>query len=91
MALGAGRRSIRRMVILDGLRPVAVGVAIGGAASWWLLQAVPVMKFMWRVRPDVAVPMLGAIALLASAAAIACYLPAARASRLDPNVALRDL
>jgi predicted permease len=91
MALGAGRRTIRRMVIVDGLRPVFAGLVIGGAVSWWMLRAAPVLRFMWRITPDVAVPLLGSTALLASAAVLACYLPAARASRVDPNVALRDL
>jgi ABC-type antimicrobial peptide transport system permease subunit len=86
-ALGADARGLRRVVLLEGLRPVAAGLAVGlaatvGAGRW--LRAV-----LFEVAPADPV-VLGASAVgLGAAALVACLAPAWRAARTDPAVALR--
>lgn len=88
MALGADPRSVARLVVRDGLRPVAWGLLIGIAAA---IPAAFLMKsLLYDVRP-LDLPTLVAVPLLLSAAALsACWLPARRASRIDPSTALRS-
>ena len=88
VALGAERRDIVRMVLAQGLRLVWGGVAVGLPAA--LLAMGAVRSLLFDVKPyDVSV--FAAIpALLVAVAALACALPAARAARLDPAIALRD-
>jgi len=90
LALGADRGRIFRLVLRDGLYPVAKGIVLGltiGAGARMAVRA-------WVVTDISAFEPL-AFALIPVpfilAALAACYLPAARASRVDPNVALRDL
>ena len=91
MALGADAGRILRMVLYDGFRPVLEGAAIGlGAAAiirLWMQQ------YFSRVTATAIDPLALALGLgpLVIAAAIACYLPARRAAKVDPNVALREL
>jgi predicted permease len=90
-ALGATAYEIRRMVLLEGMRPVVAGIAIGlalGFAGRAVLPAVVVMRFLPAFNP---VALIVAPLLMLLAAAAACYVPAHRASRVHPNVALRDL
>lgn len=89
-ALGADRGRLIKLVLRDGARPVAEGIVIGlGLAAGARLGMQP-----WFEDPVTAVdPVAIVIALvpLVGAAFIACYLPARRAARVDPNVALRHL
>jgi len=90
MALGAGREGIMRLVLLDGLKPVGHGLAIGlalGAVCRPVLQA----SFGLPIVPVDPVSFLLVPAPLVVAALAACYLPARRAAGVDPNTALRDL
>ena len=88
MALGATARSVMGMVVGRGLALTGVGLAIGVALA---LAATRFMKTMlygvdaFDPATFVAVP-----ALLGAIAALACWLPARRASRLDPIVVLRE-
>ena len=89
MALGADRRRVVRLVLSGGLRPVVFGALVGlGAGA--ALSAFVGFSFYRREPFDwtglVAVPLV-----LLPAAVLACYLPARRAARVDPNVALREL
>jgi putative ABC transport system permease protein len=87
MALGAARGDVRRMVLAHGLRLVAVGLIVGFAVSIVATRALTSLLF--QVRPlDVATSVAVAATLLA-VALLANYLPARRASLLDPMVALR--
>lgn len=91
MALGAGNRNIVRLIMRDGLRPVVEGAFIGlGSAALIRLWLQPYFSSMTVTAVD---PLAFAIGLgpLVVAAAVACYLPARRAARVDPNVALREL
>ena len=87
MALGAGRREVRRMVLRQGSTVVAAGLLCGFGISFLLTRFLSSMLF--QVRPtDLGVALLDAVALTL-VALLANYLPAARASRIDPMEALR--
>jgi putative ABC transport system permease protein len=90
IALGADRRRIFRLVLVDGLRPVAKGIALGATIGIGARLAVRA----WVVTDvSAAEPLVFALVPVPFilAALVACYLPAARAARVDPNVALRNL
>jgi putative ABC transport system permease protein len=87
-ALGADRRSILSLVLAHGLRTAAAGVMVGLAASAVLTRYLQSQLFGVEAY-DVAV-FGAATGLLLGVAALACYLPAARATRVDPVVVLRD-
>jgi ABC-type antimicrobial peptide transport system permease subunit len=87
VALGAGGRSILRMALVQGMRPVLAGLASGALGAWWLSRYFTAMLF--GIKPfDVATYFAVAALLLATALA-ACYFPGRRAMRIDPAVALR--
>jgi putative ABC transport system permease protein len=76
------------MVIRDGMRPVVIGLACGaGIAAIMRMSSRPIFQKMPAADPLVlsVVPVLFICAGL-----VACYLPARRAARIDPNAALRD-
>jgi predicted permease len=87
MALGAQRRSIRWMVLRDVLVLAAVGLVIGVSAG--LMTARFLESFLLNVAPHDPTAFLSAAAILLASALIAAYLPAHRASRIDPMAALR--
>ena len=87
-ALGADRGSILALVLRQGLRSAAIGVALGLAASLALARYIESQLFGVSAN-DVQV-LAGVTALLLLVAAIACYIPAVRATRVDPMVALRE-
>ena len=88
LALGAQRGQVRRMVITQSLRRVALGVLAGlvGAAALTRLMST----LLHGVRPGDPATFAGVTALLVSVALLASYVPAWRASRIDPMGALRD-
>jgi putative ABC transport system permease protein len=87
IALGAQRDQVLRLVMVDGLRPALVGLALGLGASAGLVRLMKSM--LYQTKPlDPAVFAAVSAALLA-VAAVACMIPAWRASRLDPIQALR--
>jgi putative ABC transport system permease protein len=90
LALGADRARIFRLILLDGLQPVGKGIVLGLTIGVGARMAVRawVVTDISAFEPLVLVMMPVPFIL---AALVACYLPAARASRVDPNVALRDL
>lgn len=92
MALGASRGAVIRMVMREALLLVLIGVAIGVPAA---LAAASVASnrisgLLFRVEATDPVTIASSVALLAFVAAIAGYLPARRASLVDPMVALRN-
>ncbi len=88
MALGAQAREVSAMVLRQGMRPVAIGLAIGIAGALALSRLLQSLLFeMTATNPWV---LAGAILVLTAAAAVACYAPAVRAARVDPAIALRD-
>jgi putative ABC transport system permease protein len=86
-ALGAQAGDVARLVLTDGLRLAGLGVVIGVALALWGSQFVKPLLFGVSAR-DPWVFGLVAFALIA-VAAVASWIPAVRASRVDPNVALR--
>jgi predicted permease len=88
MALGAERADVLRLVIRTGLRLVTAGVAIGLIVSLLLGRAIEAE--LWRdVKPYDPATFVGTTLLLVATAALACWIPARRAARVDPMVALR--
>jgi putative ABC transport system permease protein len=87
VALGAGPRDVLRMVILRGLKTTAIGLAVGIAASLALTRLIA--GFLYHVKTtDPATYALVALVLM-TVALVACYVPARRATKVDPLVALR--
>jgi putative ABC transport system permease protein len=87
MALGASRGDVVRLVVVQGLRLTLVGVIVGLLASFAASRLIASLLF--DVSPTDAVTFLAVPLLLAGAALGASYLPALRATRIDPMVALR--
>lgn len=87
-ALGARAGDILAMVIVGGLRITAIGVLSGLAAAAALTRSLGSLLF--GVKPDDPVTLLGASAVLAVVALLACAVPAMQAARTDPAVALRQ-
>ncbi|MEK6281411.1 MAG: ABC transporter permease [Acidobacteriota bacterium] len=87
MALGADRRNIIWMVLKESLVLVAVGLAVGLPASW--AAAKLIANQLFGLSPSDPLTLLTAVTLLTLVAAVAGYLPARRASRVNPLVALR--
>lgn len=89
-AMGAGDGVIRRMILRDGARPVASGTVIGlalGALGGLLIQA----SFPSSAPPMSLVAAALVLVTVVPATLAACYLPARRAMRVDPNVTLKDV
>ncbi|OLC50654.1 MAG: hypothetical protein AUH43_04415 [Acidobacteria bacterium 13_1_40CM_65_14] len=87
MALGAGRADVVRMVASMGLRLVAVGVAIGLVASVIVTRIVA--SQIWGVSPHDPLTLSIVVFVMALVGFAACYVPARRATRVDPMIALR--
>jgi len=87
IALGAQPRRVIAMVLTGAGRLVAIGVALGLPAAW--AGSLWVQSMLFGVKPADPTTIAGAIAVLMSAALAAAYLPARRAARVDPMVALR--
>ena len=87
MALGSTRKSVVALVLSGGARLVLAGIAVGLPAAWAASRWVESLLFgVTRMDP---LTILGAIVLLLASAQLAAYLPARRASHVDPLVALR--
>jgi putative ABC transport system permease protein len=87
LALGARAEAIRRMVFLNGLRPVGAGIAVGALAALFALRGLAGLLF--EIRPTDPVSFAAALGALLMAGAAACAVPAWRASRIDPARSLR--
>jgi putative ABC transport system permease protein len=87
IALGAERQRVLRLMLFDGLWPALIGLALGTAVS--IAAARLIRSMLYQTQPfDPAILLLVSV-ILVSVAAFACLLPAWRASRLDPMLALR--
>ncbi len=87
LALGASPSGLLGMVIRQGMSPVGLGIAAGLASAMALGKIIGSM--LYEVSPFDPIVMLCVAISLSSAAFLACYLPARRAARVDPLVALR--
>jgi putative ABC transport system permease protein len=88
VALGAQRLDILRMALGEGMRVVAIGLATGLAGAAIATRIFRSMLF--EIAPADPITFLSVSAILAGVAFLACYLPAQRATRVDPLIALRE-
>ncbi len=88
MALGAAQSSVLRLILKQGMSLVLTGVLIGFAAA--LLLGSLLSEMLYGVSAADPVSVAGAALVLLAVAVVACYLPARRASRVDPLMALRE-
>jgi len=87
MALGAQRRDVLRLVVGHGMRHAAIGLLLGSVAAFLAARAMTTLLF--GIRPGDPLTYIGIALVLALAALVACYIPARRATSVDPMVALR--
>jgi len=87
MALGASQRQVLRMVVGGGAKLAVLGILIGAAGALVLTQFI--RSFLYGVSPSDPVTFAGISVVLAGVAILASYIPARRAMKVDPNIALR--
>ena len=88
VALGARRADVRRLVLRDAGRLAALGIAGGLALSLWMAHTL--RSLLYGVQPVDYVSLASAAGILGAAAILASWLPARRATRVDPLAALRE-
>ena len=90
MALGAAKRDVLRMLIGQGLRLALIGVAIGAVAAFLLTRVLSSFShLLYGVRASDPLTFIAVSVCLIAAALLACAIPARRAAKLDPMIALR--
>jgi putative ABC transport system permease protein len=87
MALGARRNDVFRMILAQGARLAGLGIAIGLLCSLAVTRTLA--RFLYGVQPTDPLTFLSVSLLLVAVALLACYLPARRATEVDPMIALR--
>lgn len=87
MALGAQRSDVLRLVVGEGFRLAVTGVVLGIAGALGLTRFLA--SFLYGIKPTDPITFISASLILAAVAMLACYLPARRATKVDPIVALR--
>jgi ABC-type antimicrobial peptide transport system permease subunit len=88
MALGGTRAQVVRLLVRDGAIVIAAGLAAGVLAARWLAQAL--VGLLHEVTPADPVAVVSVAALLSIVGLIAAYLPARRATSVDPRETLRE-
>jgi predicted permease len=87
MALGASRAAVLQMIISQGVRLAAIGLAIGIVLAFGVTRVMT--KVLFGVSPTDPAVFAGILVLLGLVALLACYIPARRATKVDPMIALR--
>lgn len=91
MALGADRRAVLQMILRQGMALILVGLAVGLVGAYLFTRYLESLSTMlYGVRPNDPLTYAAMSGLLVLVAALACFLPARRATRVDPLVALRE-
>jgi putative ABC transport system permease protein len=89
VALGASRVDILRLIVNRGITLASTGIVVGLFAAW--IAATMMGSMLYGVRPHDPIVFLGVSVLLFFVAILASYLPAHRATRVDPNIVLRGV
>jgi ABC-type antimicrobial peptide transport system permease subunit len=89
VALGASRADVMRLVLLQGMRLTAIGLALGLALSLGLTRVIA--GLLYGIGANDPVTIFAALILLAAMSLLASYLPAQRAMRVNPVTAIREL
>jgi putative ABC transport system permease protein len=87
MAMGAERGDVLRMIVRQGLKLALIGVAVGIAGALALTRYLSDM--LYGVKPSDPLTFIAVSVILIAVALLACYIPARRAAKVDPMVALR--
>jgi putative ABC transport system permease protein len=87
LALGAGRSEVLGLIIGEAMKPAMYGAALGLGAAFGLTRLLS--RLLFHVRPTDPQVFVAVFLLLVGVALLACYIPARRATRVDPMVALR--
>jgi putative ABC transport system permease protein len=87
MAVGAQRRNVLGLVLAEGLKLIAIGLMIGTAIA--IAFARVLGAFLFGVHPTDPIVLISALFMFAAVALLACYIPARRATRIEPMNALR--
>jgi putative ABC transport system permease protein len=88
MSLGADRGRVQRMILGEGGVLLALGLVLGVAAAWFASGLIRGLLF--GVAPHDPVTLAGVAGLMAAIGVLACWIPARRASRIDPAIAMRS-
>jgi len=87
MALGAQRSAVMGLVLRQGAILWLAGIALGFSCAWSMTRWL--RSLLFEVQPTDPLTFVGVTALFFAVVAIACYLPARRATRVDPRICLR--
>ncbi|MBO0861192.1 MAG: ABC transporter permease [Chloracidobacterium sp.] len=87
VAFGARGSDVLRLIIWQGMRMAAAGIFTGLVAAYWLSRFIK--TFLFNLAPTDPITFVGITALVAAVALLACWIPARRATKVDPLVALR--
>ena len=87
MALGGSARDVTRLILRQGARMIIAGLLVGLFAAWTLTRVMA--RLLFGVSPSDPLTYAAVALLLSAIALLACWIPARRATRVDPGVALR--
>jgi ABC-type antimicrobial peptide transport system permease subunit len=87
MSLGADRGRVQRMILWEGGVLLAIGLAIGIAGAY--AASGVIRGLLFGVAPHDPITLLGVATMMAAIGTVACWIPARRASRIDPAITMR--
>ena len=87
MSLGAGSGQVQRMILSEGTALVAIGLVLGAVGAFFSTRLMQGLLF--GVAPHDPTTFIGVVVMMAVIGIIACWIPALRAARIDPVIAMR--